>query len=152
MWFPWRPGITLKLSNRPPCELATSSFIFKKIQVISWLQKENCWNEALPFCLPVLFTSPCTSPSPVIFLSMLVCVCAQLHPTLCYPIDCSLPGSSVHGLFMARILEWAAILSSRESSQPRDRTHVSHIEGGFFTSESLGKQFVITQCKSLSSC
>ena len=44
--------------------------------------------------------------------------------TLCDPMDCSLPGSSVHGIFQARILEWVAISFSRGSSQPRDRTHV----------------------------
>ena len=46
----------------------------------------------------------------------------QLCPTLCNPMDCSPPGSSVHGMFQARILEWVAISSSRKSSQPRDRT------------------------------
>ena len=51
----------------------------------------------------------------------------------CNPIDCSLPGSSVHGILQARILEWAAILFSRGSSQPKDWTQVSHIEGRFFT-------------------
>ena len=44
--------------------------------------------------------------------------------TLCDPMDCSLPGSSVHGIFQARILEWIAISFSRGSSQPRDRTRV----------------------------
>ena len=39
---------------------------------------------------------------------------------LCKPMDCSLPGSSVHGILQARILEWVAIPSSRVSSQPRD--------------------------------
>ena len=43
------------------------------------------------------------------------------------PMDCSPPGSSVHGIFQARILEWVAISSSRGSSPPRDRTHVSFI-------------------------
>ena len=38
-------------------------------------------------------------------------------------LDCSLPGSSVHGIFQARVLEWVAVPFSRESSQPRDRTH-----------------------------
>ena len=51
----------------------------------------------------------------------------QLHPTLCDPMDCSLPGSSVHGIFQARILEWVAIPFSRGSSQPRDQTYVSCI-------------------------
>ena len=49
---------------------------------------------------------------------------AQSHPTLCDPMDCSLPGSSVHGIFQARVLEWVAISSSWGSSQPRDRTWI----------------------------
>ena len=53
---------------------------------------------------------------------------AQLCPTLCHPMDCT-----VHGILQARILEWAAFLFSRGSSQPRDQTQVSHIAGGFFT-------------------
>ena len=47
-------------------------------------------------------------------------------------MDCSLPGSSVHGIFQARILEWAAISFSRGSSQPRDQTQVSRIVGRCF--------------------
>ena len=53
-------------------------------------------------------------------------------PTLCNPVDCSLPGSSVHGILQARTLEWVAIFFSRGSSQPRDRNWVSHIAGRFF--------------------
>ena len=56
---------------------------------------------------------------------------AQLCPTLCSPMDCSLLGSSVCGIFQARVLEWVAISFSRESSQPRDKTRVSHIVGSF---------------------
>ena len=51
----------------------------------------------------------------------------QPCPALCDPMDCSPPGSSVHGLLQVRTLEWVAMLSSRGSSQPRDRTHVSCI-------------------------
>ena len=58
---------------------------------------------------------------------------AQSCLTLCNPMDCSLPGSSVHGIFQARILEWAAISFSRGTSQPRDRTRVSSIVGRHFT-------------------
>ena len=47
--------------------------------------------------------------------------------------DCSLPGSSVHGIFQARVLEWVAIAFSRGSSWPRDRTQVSHTVGRRFT-------------------
>ena len=57
---------------------------------------------------------------------------AQSWPTLCDPMDCSLPGASVHGIFQARILEWVAISFSRGSSQPRDQTQVSHIVGRLF--------------------
>ena len=62
---------------------------------------------------------------------------AQSCLTLWDPMDCSPPGSSVHGIlefFQARILEWAAIPFSRESSQPRDGNPVSRIAGRFFTS------------------
>ena len=55
------------------------------------------------------------------------------HVQLCDPMDWSHPGSSVHGIFQARILECAAISSPRWSSWPRDRTLVSCIAGSFFT-------------------
>ena len=57
--------------------------------------------------------------------------CAQSCPPLYDPVDPL--GSPVHGLFQARMLQWAAMSSSRESSQPRDQTQVSHTAGGFFT-------------------
>ena len=53
----------------------------------------------------------------------------QSCPTLCDPMGCSLPGSSVHGIFQATVLEWIAISFSRGSSQSRDRTQVSRIAG-----------------------
>ena len=55
------------------------------------------------------------------------CLITKLYLTVCDPIACSLPGSPVHGISQGRTLEWAAIPSSRGSSQPRDRTHVSHV-------------------------
>ena len=58
---------------------------------------------------------------------------AQLCPTLCDPMDCSPPGSSVRGIFQARVLEWVAISFSRGSSRPRDLTWVFHIVGRRFT-------------------
>ena len=54
----------------------------------------------------------------------------QLCLTVCYPMDCSLPDSSVHGILQARIL---AFPFSRGSSQSRDRTQASHLAGRFFT-------------------
>ena len=58
---------------------------------------------------------------------------AQSCPTLCDPMGCSLPGSSIHRIFQARILEWVAISFSRGSSQPRDWTWISCIVGRCFT-------------------
>ena len=57
---------------------------------------------------------------------------AQSCPTLCDPMDCSLPGFSIHGILQARILEWIAISFSRRSSWPRDWTQVSHLVGRCF--------------------
>ena len=56
-----------------------------------------------------------------------MCMCAQSCSTLCDPMDCSLPGSSVHGILQARILEWVVMHFSRGSSQPRDQTFHSCI-------------------------
>ena len=64
-------------------------------------------------------TRPCSSYN--------ACMHIQSCPTLCNPMDGSLPGFSVHGIFQARILEWVAIIFSRGSSRLRDWTHVSCI-------------------------
>ena len=58
---------------------------------------------------------------------------AQLCPTLCDPMDCGLPGSSLHGILQARILGWVAIVLSRGSSQSRDQTWVFCIASRLFT-------------------
>ena len=66
------------------------------------------------------------------FLYVSVSEVAQLCPTLYDPMDCSLPGSSLHGILQARVLEWVAISFSRGSSRPRDQTRVSCIPGRHF--------------------
>ena len=63
----------------------------------------------------------------------------QSWPTLCDPMDCSLPGSSVHGISQARILEWVAMPASRGSSQPN-----SGIEPVSLTSPALAGRFFTT--------
>ena len=72
-----------------------------------------------------------------------VCVLVtQACQTLCDPMDCTQPGSSVHGLLQARILEWVAISFSRGSSQPRDGTGVSCIAGrSFYVFVTLGVEW-----------
>ena len=79
----------------------------------------NCWSENIT--------------SPLITELNWTETFVQMYPTLCDPKDCSFPGSSVHGILQARILEWGAIPFSRGPSQPRDQTQVSHIAGRFFT-------------------
>ena len=60
---------------------------------------------------------------------------AQSCLTLCNSVDCSLPGSSVHGVLQARLLEWVALSYSRGSSQPKDQSWVSCIEADSLPSE-----------------
>ena len=66
-------------------------------------------------------------------------IVSQSCPTLCDPMDCSPPGSSVHGPFQARILEWVAIYFSRGSSQPRMEPGSPALEVDALPSELLGK-------------
>ena len=69
-------------------------------------------------------------------------VCAHSCPALCGLMDCSPPGSSVRGIFQARILAWVAISSSRESSLPRDQTESltsPALAGRFFTTSPTWK-------------
>ena len=71
---------------------------------------------------------------PVEYSAMHACSVTQSCPTLCDPMDCSLPGSSVCGIFQARILEWVAFPFSSGSSQSRDRSQIFCIAGRFVTS------------------
>ena len=76
-------------------------------------------------CLTLLFRQAVPE-----FYALYACVCAkshQSHLTLCNLMDCSLPGSSVHGILQARTLEGIAVPSSRGPSQPRDQTCISCI-------------------------
>ena len=68
----------------------------------------------------------------------------QLCLTLCDATDCSPPGSSVHGISQARILEWVATSSSKGSSRPRDQTHPTppSLAGGFFTTSATWEALV----------
>ena len=87
----------------------------------------------------VFFLWPVTMPSQVLYKKRkwkwsCSVMSDSLQPHgLCDPMDCSLPGSSIHGILQARILGWVAISFSRGSSWPGDRTRVSHIAGRLFT-------------------
>ena len=84
----------------------------------------------------------------VLVLALLLIFCCLVIKsclTLCDHMDWSLPGSSDHEISQARILEWVTTSCSRGSSQPRDRTGVSSIAGGFFTTEPPGKSLLLTR-------
>ena len=81
----------------------------------------------------VAFPGLCSQFSSVIYLICWCCIVTKSCQKLCELMDCSLPGSSVHGISQGRILEWVAISFSRVSSQPKLRTQVSCIAGKFFT-------------------
>ena len=85
-------------------------------------EKVGCWSCWQLSCLCWKW-SLCREAEPGVCMCVLV---AQLCLTLCNSMDCSPPGSSVHGILLARILEWAATSSSRGSSQPRNQTCVSY--------------------------
>ena len=97
------------------------------------------------FCLYARFLCTCPSfrpPGPQLHFcpyplhpvpACCCCLASKLCPAPCNPVDCSLPGSSVYGIFQAGILEWVAISFSRGTSWPRDQTRVSRIGGRRFT-------------------
>ena len=87
--------------------------MFQELTQSLWKTQDHVKNPASPWCK----NQKC---------SVLVLV-TQSCPTLCDPMDCSPPGSCIHEIFQARILEWVAISFCRGSSQPRDRTQVSRI-------------------------
>ena len=71
---------------------------------------------------------------------MCACLIAQSCPTLCNPMDRSPPGSSVHGIFQARILEWVAIFYSRDLLDPGIEPISPALAGRFFTTEPPGEK------------
>ena len=91
-------------------------------EIPSKYKLQSCRSIASPFILTLR-----------ICLHLKLLLVTQSCWILCDPMDCSPPGSSVHGILQARILEWVAIPFSRGSSRPRDRTLVSPITGRFFT-------------------
>ena len=121
--------------------------------VFTWIERSReqllCWHDNLilfqntvavglhgfisPLLLRLCFKAqkhkPHTSlePGPLLSLWFLRCVLSRLVMSDCGTVDHSTPGSSVHGISQARILEWVAIFSSRGSSPPRDRTCVSSV-------------------------
>ena len=111
------PGPRVRMRGRGQGLDASLPLAIPPIQRVSWGSRKS--REAVGRCLG--------------FLSCACMSVVQSCPTLCDPMDCSPPGSSVHGILQARILGWAAIPFSRGPSRPRDRTQVSCTASRFFT-------------------
>ena len=126
--------------------------VARKVPLSMGFSRQKYWNE-LPYPSPADLTDPGLEPTSlniscigrlVFFyhwchlrssasLNHCVCIVAQSCLTLCDPMDCSPPGSSVNGILQTRILKWVSMPFSRGFSQPRDRTQVFCIAGKFFT-------------------
>ena len=121
-WFYHKPFVIFKEVGAGVCDFLKPIYGLNKCGCIDYINKiflKCVWKRS--YFLIVLFNC------------VVLCLDAQLCPTLCDPMECSLPGSSVHGILQARTLEWVALPSSRWSSQPRDGTQVFYIAGRFFT-------------------
>ena len=111
-----------------------------------WSVTSGEWESRVEFFLPSWWSSSwCSSQTQAcedMFRDEPICILGRAGENHLYalkvkllsqdPMDCSLQGFCVHGIFQARILEWVAISFSRESSWPRDWTRVSRIVGGHF--------------------
>ena len=108
-WFHRKPG-------------AVCNRLWRTLQDVLTTKSEFLCEE-LPLFIKI---NPCAY-SPIIKTGLTACVLTQSCTTLCDPLDCSPPGSSVHGILQARILEWVAMPFSRGSSQSRHQTCVSYL-------------------------
>ena len=116
----WRATVHHRVSKsrtwlkRPSTQLYVNTYSFSDFFPFRLLQDIQC-------------TSWCYMVGPCWLSSLYVWACSIAHSclTLCDPVDCSPPGSSVHEILQARILEWVAMPSSRGSSRPRGRTCLS---------------------------
>ena len=101
---------------------ASTPIAFARTQSPVWLREKNSMRQNLDLLLD---EKGINTPTPQCLMwgicKRSMCSVTQSCPTLCDPMDCSPPGSSVHGIFQARILECVAISSSRGSSRPKDQ-------------------------------
>ena len=112
----WWAAIYGVAQSRTRLKWLSSSSSNQNLSCLFHVQKSTGW-------LKILFRNLSESESEA----------TQSCPTICDAMNCSLSGSSVHGVFQARVLEWVAVPFSRGSSRPRDWTWVSCIAGKFFT-------------------
>ena len=114
-----------------------------KLYIIFPFQASNCIPTVLSCCHSFMggYNMQCS-------YCVCVCVCVLLsHVWLCNPVDCSLPGSSVHGIPQARVLEWVSMPFSQGSYPPRIQTQVSHTAGRCFTIWATQAMFILVVLK-----
>ena len=159
-WLPWLATVWTcpvklrqghrgwtKRVQRPGSSRSPARFYSWVTKIVVQQSSSLTWIISLPLytgysCSPNILSFPALKILllSIFFSSYCVYVCVSCScPTFTHvqlfatPMDCGLPGSFVHCIFQARLLEQVAISSSRWSSQPRDQTWVSHIAGRFFT-------------------
>ena len=111
------------LSDRSILNYQLRMWIFYSYAFLFFFSK---FTKSLPWFLSFISICKCS-------LCAVLCLVTQSCLTLCDPMDCSLPVSSVYGISQTRILAWVAMSFSRGSPRPRTRTQVSHIAGRFFS-------------------
>ena len=107
----------------------------------TWNPRKVAQSTATHMVPPMMDNRSPRKASVFVFVSLLLFV-AELYLTLCGPMNCIMPGSSVHEISQARTLEWVALSFSKGSSWPRDRTCIESpptLVGRFFTTEAAGK-------------
>ena len=121
----------MQCSHAPPCRRQQNAFHHSLSNNCISAEDLGSWEHTV-LCLDFSYFHICVC-------CCCCCFVAKSCPTLCDAMDCSSPGSTVHGI---SILEWVAISFSRGSSQPRDGTSIygiSCLAGGLFTTEPTGK-------------
>ena len=120
VWFSFLSGY---LQVMKKYSVLCCSYVICPVTSIWWI---FCVSLVVPSCPhPSTFQSVLHLLSYFLWIVLLLCLVTQSSSTLWDPVDRNPPGSSVHGIFWARILEWVTIFYSRGSSWPRDWTHVS---------------------------
>ena len=138
-YFKWENGfkdlpIRKKKKKKPHKKLCTKAEVLYLFVLLIYLY--FYWSKVgLQCCVRLWYTANWFS----VYICVCVCMCVQSCLTLCDPVDCYLPGSSVHGISQKRTLEWIAVSYSRGLSRPRDQSHISCLASRFFTTEPFGK-------------
>ena len=128
--FPkWELSLSLWIIHN--CEVIKSSCSSRKNRLVNW-ESLNIY-----FLVFIILGSPVRAEWWVKAATIIlfpVLMCTQSYLTLCHPMDCSLPGSSVHGIFQARLMEWVAFPSPGDLPDPgmKPTSVTSALAGGFF--------------------